>query len=69
MAHHTEVTPEIVERLRTVCLGLPDTYEEQAWVGTRWCIRKQTFAHVVVIDNGWPPVYAKTFESEARSRC
>jgi hypothetical protein len=43
MAHHTEVTPEIVERLRTVCLGLPNTYEEQAWVGTRWCIRKQTF--------------------------
>ena len=65
MARQTEVTPEIVERLRTVCLGLPDSYEEQAFgCGTRWCIRTQTFAHVLVIDNGWPPIYSKTFASD-----
>lgn len=64
MAQQTEVAHAIVERLRTVCLDLPEVYEEQAWVGTRWCIRKQTFAHVLVIDNGWPPVYSKTFVSD-----
>ncbi len=41
-----------------MCLGLPDAYEEAAWVGTRWRIRKQTFAHVLTIDSGWPPAYA-----------
>jgi hypothetical protein len=25
---------------------LPEAYEEPAWVGTRWRIRKRTFAHV-----------------------
>jgi hypothetical protein len=64
MAQQTEVPRAIVERLRTVCLDLPEAYEEQAWVGTRWCIRKQTFAHVLVIDKAWPPVYAKTFASD-----
>ncbi|MFR9775590.1 MmcQ/YjbR family DNA-binding protein [Micromonospora sp. MS34] len=41
-----DVPPEILDRLRPVCLGLPETYEEPAWVGTRWRIRKRTFAHV-----------------------
>ena len=49
----------VVDRLGTVCLGLPEAYEEQAWTGVRWRIRKQTFAHVLVIDNGWPPVYSR----------
>lgn len=38
---------------------MPETREEQAWVGTRWCIRKETFAHVLMIAGGWPPVYAR----------
>ena len=41
-----------------MCLGLPEAYEEQAWVGTRWRIRNRTFAHVLTIDSGWPPAYA-----------
>jgi YjbR protein len=56
---HTEVPLEILARLRSVCLGLPDAYEEPAWVGTRWRIRKHTFAHVLTIDAGWPPAYAR----------
>jgi YjbR protein len=28
-------------------------------VGTRWRIRKRTFAHVLTIDTGWPPAYAR----------
>ena len=49
----------ILGRLRKACLALPETREEQAWVGTRWCIRKETFAHVLMIADGWPPVYAR----------
>jgi hypothetical protein len=64
MADHRDVSDDIVARIREVCLGLPDAYEEQAWVGTRWRVRKQTFAHVLMIDNGWPPVYARTVGSD-----
>jgi hypothetical protein len=45
-----DVPPEILDRLRPICLGLPETYEEPAWVGTRWRIRQRTFAHVVTVD-------------------
>ena len=54
-----DVAPEIVARLGSMCLALPEAYEEQAWVGTRWRIRKRTFAHVLTIDAGWPPAYAR----------
>jgi len=54
-----EVSEQLVARLRAVCLALPDAYEEQAWVGTRWRIRKKTFAHVLAITDEWPPAYAR----------
>ena len=53
------IPPKILARLRGICLALPDAYEEQAWVGTRWMIRKRNFAHVVSIAEGWPPAYAR----------
>lgn len=59
MADSADVPLEILTRLRSMCLGLPEAYEEQAWVGTRWRIRKRTFAHVLTIDAGWPPAYAR----------
>jgi hypothetical protein len=59
-----DVPPEIVGKLRSICLGLPEAYEELAWVGTRWRIRKKTFAHVLMIDSGWPPAYAQAAGSE-----
>ena len=59
MAERAEVPNEIVVRLRSICLALPEAYEEQAWVGTRWMVRKKNFAHVVQIDAGWPPAYAR----------
>jgi hypothetical protein len=59
MAEHADVPLQIVARLRSVCLALPEAHEERAWVGTRWRIRKRTFAHVLVIDSGWPPAYAR----------
>ena len=59
MAEQAEVPPEVVAELRSVCLGLPEVHEEQAWVGTRWRVRTRTFAHVLVVDSGWPPAYAR----------
>ncbi|MCC6999838.1 MAG: MmcQ/YjbR family DNA-binding protein [Deltaproteobacteria bacterium] len=49
----------MVTRLARLCLALPESYQETAWVGTRWMIRKRTFAHVVAIAGGWPPAYAR----------
>jgi len=54
----------IVGRLRPVCLGLPEVHEEEAWTGTRWRIRGRTFAHVLEIASGWPPVYARAAGTE-----
>lgn len=64
MTERAEVAPEIAAKLRSVCLALPEAYEEQAWVGTRWRIRKQTFAHVLRVDAGWPPAYARAVGSD-----
>ena len=64
MAGDTEVADEIVAALRSVCLVLPEVQEEQGWVGTRWVIRKKNFAHVLAIDSGWPPAYARAAGSD-----
>ena len=54
-----DVSLDVVERLRAICLALPETYEETAWTGVRWCVRKRTFAHVLTIDEGKPDAYAR----------
>ncbi|HLM63414.1 MAG TPA: MmcQ/YjbR family DNA-binding protein [Acidimicrobiales bacterium] len=63
MTEYEDVPPEILAELRPVCLGLPEAYEEPAWVGTRWRIRKRTFAHVLTVDTGRPPAYARAAEA------
>lgn len=55
----TDLPDAVLVALRHLCLALPEAYEEAAWVGVRWRIRKQTFAHVLSIDDGWPPAYAR----------
>ena len=48
MTVYVDDVPEHIEStLRWICLALPDAYEEQAWKGTRWMVRKKTFAHVL----------------------
>ncbi|MGH3691327.1 MAG: MmcQ/YjbR family DNA-binding protein [Acidimicrobiia bacterium] len=64
MAEHPAVPAEIVAKLRSVYLGLPEVHEEQAWFGTRWRIRTKTFAHVLVVDSAWPPGYARAAETD-----
>lgn len=59
-----EPPDEIVAQVRAVCMGLPEAYEEKAWVGTRWRVRKRTFAHVLTIDSGTPRAYARAAGSD-----
>lgn len=50
---------EYLGPLREICARLPEAYEEPAWVGVRWRIRTRTFAHVLPIDGGRPPAFAR----------
>lgn len=59
MRPHQDAPPGLTARVRDVCLRLPETYEEQAWVGRRWRVRGKTFAHIVTVEKGWPPAYAR----------
>lgn len=52
MTEYADVPPEVLAELRSICLGLPETYEEEAWAGTRWLVRKRTFAHVLTVEGG-----------------
>lgn len=62
---YTDGVPDDVEaRLRELCLALPDAYEERAWVGTRWMVRKRTFAHVLGVEmDGAEPLVVLSFRS------
>src|SRR5687768_4396251 len=62
MGDYADPPDELVARLRPICLALPDAYEEKAWAGTRWMVRKKTFAHVLAVDRESPPVVAKAYE-------
>jgi hypothetical protein len=64
MTDYADVPTEVISQLRTVCLGLPETSEEQAWSGRRWCIRRRTFAHVLTIDSDEGPTTVLTFRSD-----
>ena len=54
-----DISRDVLSRLRLVCLDLPEAIEEKAWAGIRWCVNRKNFAHVLMIDEGWPPAYAK----------
>jgi YjbR len=59
MSGPADVPPEILDRLRPICRGLPETCEEPAWIGVRWRIRQRTFAHVYTPDPDRHRVYAR----------
>src|ERR671922_1836490 len=61
---YADVPTDVIDRLRTVCLGLPETNEEQAWAGRRWVVRRRTFAHVLTVDSEDGPTTVLTFRSE-----
>ncbi|MEU3464329.1 MmcQ/YjbR family DNA-binding protein [Streptomyces sp. NPDC006733] len=59
-----EVPPEILNGLRSICRQMPEAYEEPAWIGVRWRIRRRTFAHVYLPDVDRHPVYASYVSAE-----
>ncbi len=61
---HPDVPQSILDKLRLICLDLPEAYEERAWTGVRWSIAKKSFAHVVWIEGGFPPAYARAAGTE-----
>ena len=52
-----------VDEVRAIAMSLADADEHHAWTGTSWRIGATTFAHLVEISNGWPPAYAKAFDT------
>jgi hypothetical protein len=59
---HTDTQTNVeraLARVRLTALELPEAVEEAAWTGTRWCVRKKNFAHLLAIEEGWPPAYAQ----------
>ncbi len=58
-----EVPDEILCRLREWCIDLPNAYEERAWAGTRWMVRKKTFAHVLGVEQTTGPLVVLSFRS------
>ncbi len=63
-AKRPPVPSDTVARLRRICMALPRVVEEDAWVGTRWCVRGKNFAHVLMVESGWPPAYARAARTD-----
>lgn len=60
---YADVPPEVTAKVRSICLGLPEVVENQAWAGTQWRIRKRIFAHLLTVDFADGPVTVMTFRS------
>lgn len=52
-----EPAGDVVARIGSTALALPDAYEEDAWTGVRWRVRSRTFAHVLVSQEGYTSAY------------
>jgi YjbR len=52
-----EPSGDVVARVASTALALPDAYEEDAWTGVRWRVRSRTFAHVLVAQEGYTSAY------------
>jgi hypothetical protein len=59
-----EVPPEVEARARALCMDLLEAYEERAWVGTRWMVRRRTFAQVLGIEDADGPQVVLAFRSQ-----
>lgn len=63
MTEYADVPAELLAGVRAACLALPEAYEEPAWTGTRWRIRKRTIAHVLTLDSPDGPTTVMTFRA------
>src|SRR4051812_48439374 len=62
-----DVVPELLDRVRAICMALPEAYEEPAWIGVRWRVRKRTFAHVVTIEPDGPASFRSAFDVDGEA--
>lgn len=49
MTDYTDVDPGVLRRLGERCLRLPEAWDEPAWTGHRFLVRKKNFAHVFAV--------------------
>ncbi len=49
MTDRADVDPDVLRRLGELCLALPEAWDEPAWTGHRFLVRKRNFAHVFAI--------------------
>jgi hypothetical protein len=57
-----DIPPELLDPVRSICLGLPEVHEEPAWIGVRWRVRQRTFAHLITVDDASTSVLKKIFD-------
>lgn len=58
----SDLPPELLDRVRSICLALPEVYEETAWIGVRWRVRKRTIAHLLSVDERETSVLKGAFD-------
>lgn len=46
MSDYVDVDPVVLAALGERCLALPEAWDEPAWTGHRYLVRKRNFAHV-----------------------
>ena len=65
MANTLSIRPERLERLRQMCLALPETSEKEAWGDPTWRVRDRIFAmHKGNFEGGRPSVWFKAAHGE-----
>lgn len=64
MTEYADVPSAVLAQLRSIAGDLPDAYEEPAWTGIRWRVRKRTFAHVLSVDGDAGPATILAFRAE-----
>jgi predicted DNA-binding protein (MmcQ/YjbR family) len=51
MPDYVDVDGEVLRRLSEHCLALPEAWDEPAWTGHRFLVRKKNFAHVFALSD------------------
>ena len=65
MANTLSIGPERLERLRQMCLALPETSEKEAWGDPTWRVRDRIFAmQKGNFEGGRPSVWFKAAHGE-----
>lgn len=59
-----DVPVEVVERLRSICLALPETSEHVSSWAYRWVVRRSTFVHALSVESPDGLTVVTMFRSE-----